>query len=103
MFSAPSAGATDVSGYNTSHTSIMVQWGLIPEEDRNGEIIKYSVKYWKDGGPQHHKEVSGDKLQAEITGLDWYSVYNIRVAGITLIGTGVYSDAEQVMSDEWRM
>ena len=41
----PSAGVVDLTGVNTSSTSLLISWGPPPGPDRNGIIRAYNISY----------------------------------------------------------
>ena len=48
---APSGSPSSIMFSSTTLTSITVQWGEVPCEDRNGEIMGYMVQYTADDPP----------------------------------------------------
>ena len=82
----------------TSTSSLSIQWMDVPDNETNGHLIGYTVTYRavKVGG----KEVVDDVVKKSVgTGthsitlndLQSFTTYEIRVAGITRRGEGVFS------------
>ncbi|RMX55339.1 hypothetical protein pdam_00019119, partial [Pocillopora damicornis] len=98
--SVPSAPPSNVTVQEkTSTSSLSIQWMDVPGNETNGDLIGYTVTYRavKVGG----KEVVDDvvKKKSVGTGTHWitlndlqsFTTYEIRVAGITRRGEGVFS------------
>ncbi|XP_068728189.1 receptor-type tyrosine-protein phosphatase epsilon-like [Montipora capricornis] len=99
--SAPGAPPSNVRGHNTSSTTILLQWGEVPIEKRHGEIIKYTVIYWKTKDAnknQEEKHVQG--LQATLQELEKYTDYNVEVLASTIKGPGPHSPSINVSTDQ---
>lgn len=104
----PSVGPALVAYYNTSSTTIYVQWDhTIPENKVNGILIGYRV-WWNDPHfPNNHihdskgsKDLGLDAKYYTITSLHENWVYNIGVAGRTSAGAGKYSRATVTTPDD---
>ena len=97
----PDAPPTNVQGFNTSSTSILVQWSDVPAADQNGIILSYTVTYKTvpDGSPQT-KVVSAPKNQLMLTGLNEYTNYSITVFASTVKGAGNVNAPIIVITDE---
>ena len=97
----PNAPPTDVSGHNTSSTSILVQWGEVPPADQNGIIQSYTVTYkaLPSGSPQT-VEVNAPTRQATLRSLNEYTNYSITVFASTVKGGGNISNPIIVITDE---
>ena len=98
MSPAPSAAPISVSVTVLSPSSLNVQWEMVPCIQRNGEITGYLVQY-TGGGSTQIMNVSGASMtEANITGLSPSTAYDVRVAAVNDVGTGVYSDPQSVMT-----
>ena len=103
----PSIGPVIVAYRSTSSTSIYVQWNhSIPQELVNGILIGYRVAWDEDhfssdhpDDSQGYAEVGLDYSNYVVTSLHEYWLYNIRVAGRTSVGHGVYTTVT-VMTDD---
>ena len=101
IFTAPSAPPVNVRGHNTSSTSILVQWGNVPAEDRNGKILCYTVSYRVGEGVPLTKVVNAPATQTTLTGLNEYTEYSITVFANTSKGGGKSNEpAVKVTTDE---
>ena len=99
FFLVPSAPPSNVTVQEkTSTSSLSIQWMDVPDNETNGHLIGYTVIYRavKVGG----KEVVDDVVKESVgTGthsitlndLQSFTTYEIRVAGITRRGEGVFS------------
>lgn len=69
----------------------MVNWDVVREDQQNGEIISYTVRYKKltDGTYMEKKVTSRSD---ELKRLDKYTVYKIEVLASTRIGNGPPSE-----------
>ena len=89
----PSTGSQITAVYNTSSTSILVQWDPIPEDSINGVLLSYSVRLYLVGDPPNTPSrmlpASPNATYLEIPGLKKFTRYGIVVAGRTRKGRGV--------------
>ena len=74
-----------------SSTIVNVTWSDIIPSKTYGIITSYSLKYKRADGRGTEKEEVVFEKSALISGLDEYVEYDIKVAGITSKGAGVYS------------
>ena len=103
----PTVGPAIVAIYNTSSTTIYVQWEhSIPQKQVNGILIGYRViwndDHFDDDHPYNSKgyeDLGVDATSYTITSLHEYWLYNIGVAGRTSRGPGAYS-RESVMTHD---
>ncbi|XP_068726145.1 protein sidekick-1-like [Montipora capricornis] len=96
--SEPGASPTNVTGHNTSSTTILVEWDEVPIEKQHGEIIGYTVIYWRTNDPKKEKHVQ--ELEATLQGLVKYTDYNIEVLASTIKGRGPPSHLITVRTDQ---
>ena len=100
FFLVPSAPPSNVTVQEkTCTSSLSIQWMDVPDNETNGHLIGYTVTYRavKVGG----KEVVDDVVKKKSVGTGTHSItlndlqsfttYEIRVAGITRRGEGVFS------------
>ena len=87
---APTGPPTQVNTTTTS-TTITVQWGPVDCIHRNGDITGYSVCVMSNEVLKNIS-TSGDTRNVTISALRPFTEYNISVAAVNSIGTGVYSD-----------
>ena len=100
-FLEPSAPPANVTGNNSSSTSILVQWDEVPENDKNGIIKGYNVTYkdWRTG-VEKTQTVNASASQVELTGLNKFTKYDISVLAFTVKGSGPLSSTITVTTDE---
>ena len=95
----PDVGPEIIAYYNTSSSSIYVEWNhSIPQRNVRGILVGYRVAwdedYFSSGDSrdsQGHADVGLDTLNYTVSSLHEYWLYNVRVAGRTSIGHGTYS------------
>ena len=93
-FSGPSAPPVNVSARNLSSTSILVQWGEVPDTDKNGIILSYTVNYQAtaEGNPQQKQVVNASTREVTLTRLKKNTGYKIEVFANTSKGGGKKSE-----------
>ena len=97
----PNAAPSAVAGYNTSSTSIFVDWDDVPQPDQNGIILSYTVTYTElPNGSPVPQVVDAPTTQATLTGLNEYTNYSITVLASTSKGNGNVSEAIIVITDQ---
>jgi hypothetical protein len=79
----------------------MVTWDTIECIERNGIITGYAVEFQKQGGARIPGEVVGQSFNA--TGLSPATLYTFRVAGVNINGTGTFTNAMIITTDEESM
>ena len=102
-FSVPSHSPRNITAFNTSSRSINVTWQLIPDDHVNGILLGYRVLYKKKNSPMdafQNITVNTTYLDAEITSLEVYTEYELRIAGFTIIGDGNVSEPVFCFTDE---
>ena len=97
----PNAPPANVTGRNTSSTSILVQWDQVPVADRNGVILTYTVTFmaFSDGSEQT-RNVTAPTTNATLMSLNKYTNYSITVFASTSKGGGNKSAPIIVTTDE---
>ena len=99
--SEPSAAPVNVTGHNTSSTSILVEWKEVPAANQNGIITRYTITY--QSLTQNHndiKTVDYPVKQTELSGLRKYVNYSITVFASTVKGKGPASSPIFVITDQ---
>ena len=97
----PSAPPANVSGHNTSSTSIFVHWDQVPTEHQNGAILYYTVTYIAlPRGLRQTVIVAAPANQTTLTGLNKYTNYSISVFASTIKGAGNVSAPIFIVTDE---
>ncbi|XP_067641974.1 protein sidekick isoform X2 [Eurosta solidaginis] len=90
----PSYGPLDVQANATSSTTIVVRWGEVPKQHRNGQIDGFKVFYaaTNRGGHVLHKTISNNaSFTTTLTELKKFVVYHIQVLAFTRLGDGALS------------
>ena len=97
----PSASPEGVTGHNSSSTSILVQWNDVKQDEQNGNITGYKVMYKAlPSGSDETETVNAPTKQLNISGLNEFTDYSIRVLAFTVKGDGPLSSAITVRTDE---
>ena len=98
-FSVPSAPPSLVTGDVQSSTFVVLTWLAPPDIDQNGIILYYVVKVHEieSGNLRTFFAVDED---ISIDSLHPYYYYDCTVTARTIIGTGPYSEAIQVQTEE---
>ena len=97
----PNAPPANVRGQNTSSTTILVEWGVVPAADQNGIILSYTVGYTAlPGGSEQTKVVNAPATDTTLTGLNKFTNYSITVFASTSKGGGNVSEPTVVITDE---
>ena len=101
FFSGPDAPPSNLMGKYVNSTAIMMKWGLVPEEDRNGIIRRYVVSYRAKGGLLGWKEIAVVHPTSAlcIAGLQKYTIYEIKILAETSINRGPFSNVTEVRTD----
>jgi len=90
----PSYGPLDVQANATTSTTVVVQWGEVPPQHRNGQIDGYKVFYAAtDRGQQVlHKTIPNNAtFTTTLTELKKFVVYHVQVLAYTRLGNGALS------------
>ena len=108
----PSAAPKDITGHNTSSTSLHVTWHQIPEQHQNGILLSYVAVYVKAVTSQERYRqdmiykppgecaANESVFTLEINNLEKYTNYCIQVLGVTSKGFGKISDCIYGITDE---
>ena len=88
----------NVTGHNTSSTSILVEWDNVPAYDQNGIITSYNITYRSQTEEHNGFAIAGpNDRQKELTNLREYVDYDITVRASTLKGDGPDSNPATVV------
>eukprot|EP00795_Rhopilema_esculentum_P013677 gene13677-4581_t len=89
----PSAPPSRINLQASTSTSIVVAWGPIPFRNQHGALIGFIIKYSLKGEGNWLNVTSNTIVVREktLTGLNKYRGYDIRIAGMTSAGVGVFS------------
>ena len=100
---------TGVHGYNTSSTSIVVSWNLIPSDVRYEPVVAYEVTVVNSnnstGKPLARKIIKSvctniDSMSIQQTQLEKFTPYTITIAGVTRKGLTNTTEGITVFTDE---
>ena len=93
-----------VTAVNTSSTTVRVYWAEVPPVDQNGIIVQYEVEYTQStltGAAMFNTvTVNASIFSVDLTGLEEYVEYAIRVRAYTIVGAGPYSDVVFITTNE---
>ena len=97
----PDGAPQNVSGQNSSSTSILVMWDEVPAVQQNGIITGYTITYTSQTENDNGNVSAGpNDRQKELTGLKEFVNYTITVFASTVKGDGPTSDAIVVRTDQ---
>ena len=90
ILAGPSAPPANVSGYNTSSTTIFVQWDQVPAAHQNGVILYYTItySYYYNGFFPQTVVVDAPTTQTTLTGLFQGTFYSISLSASNSKGNG---------------
>ena len=91
----------NLKGNYINSTAIKIEWGLVPEEDRNGIIRRYIINYRSKGDLSEWQEITVDHpvLTLQIGTLQYYTVYEFKLAAETTVGRGPFSNVTNIRTD----
>ena len=92
---APSASPQNVTTIALSSTILQVTWNEVPPVHQNGIIIQYEVEYNQTAFTGATTSATTTVLQVRevnLTGLEEYVSYYVRVRAYTTVGHGPYSE-----------
>uniref|UniRef100_A0A913HHW6 Neogenin n=1 Tax=Strongyloides stercoralis TaxID=6248 RepID=A0A913HHW6_STRER len=91
----PSGRPYNIKVINRMADSLLISWDGPKENERNGDITGYSIKYKAKKRNSKLKSVfvKNDVQKFELTRLEGGTQYSIRIAAINSNGTGPYSEA----------
>lgn len=90
-----------MTGHKSSSSSIFVQWNEVPAAQQNGVILTYTITY-QSLTTKHNGSVTINypELQKNVTHLQDYTDYSIRVYASTEKGNGPASYPIVVITDQ---
>ena len=93
---APTASLTSLSFIGSTASSITIQWEPVPCMHRNGITTGYIIKMTEYDGEEFmysYTHTNGEQREAEITGLEPSTQYEIQVAAVNSAGIGPFTNA----------
>ncbi|KRY56600.1 Neogenin -like protein [Trichinella britovi] len=96
----PSAPPEKIEATALTSDRIMVRWAPPPAKERNGDIVAYKIRFkLKDRGSKSYTiHVDGPNTEYTISDLEPGATYMVRVAAVTVNGTGPYSIWTEVVT-----
>lgn len=84
-------------GYNlimfSDCQSIIIRWEPPPKENQNGPITGYKTRYRKVKAASVQVAMTpGNTRHLELTGLEKMAEYQVKIAAMTINGTGTFTD-----------
>ena len=88
----PSQPPASLLTYNTSSSSLWIEWSKVPFESRRGFILGYMIVYHDIVYNITRNQTLNREnvLSHNLTGLEEFREYRISIAGFTKIGIGPY-------------
>ena len=101
MLLVPTDSPKSVAGGFISDTEIYVTWKIIPGPFQNGIIRSYKIAFKLNDSSKTWKTTSVDsqKLRVVLGNLEYYTLYDVKVAGETSLGLGPYSAPVSIRTD----
>ncbi|XP_062128868.1 neogenin isoform X3 [Drosophila sulfurigaster albostrigata] len=90
--STPSEPPNNVTLEVTSSSSITVHWEPPAEEDRNGQITGYKIRYRKFKDAPQVKSTPANIRYFELNALDRNAEYQVKIAAMTVNGSGPFTE-----------
>ena len=83
-----------------------LHWNFVPKENRNGIILRYVIQYKIKENNDSHLEwkeiiVGANPLTSHVTELEYYTIYQFRIAAESEIGRGPFSSLVYVRTDAY--
>ncbi|ELU03642.1 hypothetical protein CAPTEDRAFT_17814, partial [Capitella teleta] len=88
----PSEPPQNVTIETSSSTSLVLRWEPPPEEDQNGRITGYKIRYKKRGEQGSSVTTDGNRRMYALTELSRGVEYQLRIQALTVNGTGPATD-----------
>ncbi|XP_058463855.1 neogenin isoform X2 [Malaya genurostris] len=98
--SIPSESPSNVSLEATSSTSITIRWQPPPVEERNGQITGYKIRYRKNKKPLQVETTPANVRHWELKGLERLSAYQVKIAAMTVNGSGPFTEWHHIETYE---
>ena len=97
----PHAPPVNLRGNYKNSTAIQLYWEPVPEEHQNGRISNYTVKYREKMANSGWKNltVSSPNMQIIVCDLDFYTLYEFKIAASTSVGLGPFSNVTEIRTD----
>ena len=100
-FPVPDEPPADITAKGTEPTVLGVHWSPVPDEDINGIIIGYKLALFNTSGENmRNYTLNASLLSLEITVLEIWTNYSIRMVAFTVVGEGPWSNLIRGTTDE---
>ena len=97
----PSEPPANVTLEASSSTSVIIRWEPPPVEDRNGQITGYKIKYRNKNKKGLLVETTPANVRHyELENMDRMSAYQMKIAAMTINGTGPFTDWHHIETYE---
>lgn len=96
----PSVAPPNVTARNTSSTSVLLEWDLMPEEDRNGILLGYVVYYIGRDGVENRFVHESTLLSLDLQGLEKFTEYSFELTAFNSIGESNRSEVVSCKTDQ---
>lgn len=80
--------------------SITVRWEPPPEDERNGQITGYKIRYRKHKKPFQVETTNANARHLELKNLDKMAAYQVKIAAINVNGTGPFTEWNHIETYE---
>ncbi|XP_030388310.1 neogenin isoform X2 [Scaptodrosophila lebanonensis] len=94
--STPSEPPNNVTLEVTGSSSITVHWEPPAEEDRNGQITGYKIRFRKFKDAPQVKSTPANIRYFELNGLDRNAEYQVKIAAMTVNGSGPFTEWNRI-------
>nr|XP_020472532.1 interleukin-6 receptor subunit beta-like isoform X2 [Monopterus albus] len=90
---SPVSAPVNISSYNVTQNSLVLEWSPMPEEDVRGFLLGYTIHYteYHNRGTETNVTVDPMSNSRELGDLKSGTVYQVQISGFTQAGAGVRS------------
>ena len=103
LFVAPSGPPTNVVVTTPTAWEFKVTWDQPHKDERNGDIIRYQVRYTANGTTKFKNSSETKLLLEKADGIRPHTKYNVSVSALTSAGQGPFSPPEPVTTKQHGM
>lgn len=80
--------------------SITIRWAPPSEEDQNGQITGYKIRYRKHKKAYQVESTSANARHYELKNLEKMAAYQVKIAAMTVNGTGPFTEWHHIETYE---
>ena len=95
----PSLSPSNLRAHNTSSTTLRVTWLPVPQEFLHGILLGYRL-FFKAEKNLFYENVTTVNQTLELTGLEKFTNYSMKILAFTRIGDGNVSHSVTVSTDQ---